>query len=115
MSDIGNKEIFASNLLYYMESSGKTRSEICDNLGIAYSTFSEWVSGRKYPRIDKIELLANYFGIQKSQLIERRNGESEQLSDVYFSLAKDAQDQGIDPDDIRLAIETIKNMRSRNN
>lgn len=72
MSDIGNKDVFAENLTYYMEKSGKTRSEICDSLGIAYSTFSEWVKGRKYPRIDKIEMLANYFGILKSQLIEKR-------------------------------------------
>lgn len=70
MSDIGNKDVFAKNLSYYIEKSGKTRGEICEDLGIAYSTFSEWINGRKYPRIDKIEQLANYFGILKSQLIE---------------------------------------------
>lgn len=70
MSDIGNKDVFARNLSRYIKLSGKSRSEICEDLGIAYSTFSEWVNGNKYPRIDKIELLANYFGILKSQLIE---------------------------------------------
>lgn len=39
--------------------------------------------------------------------------ESEELDNVYFSLAKDAQQSGIDPDDIRLAIETIKSMKNR--
>ena len=39
--------------------------------------------------------------------------ESEELDNVYFSLAKDAQQNGIDPDDIRLAIETIKSMKNR--
>ena len=70
MSDIGNKDVFAKNLSYYVDKSGKTRGEICEELGIAYSTFSEWMNARKYPRIDKIELLANYFGIKKSKLIE---------------------------------------------
>lgn len=70
MSDIGNKDVFAKNLSYYVDRSGKTRSEICEELGIAYSTFSEWMNARKYPRIDKIEQLASYFGILKSQLIE---------------------------------------------
>lgn len=70
MSDIGNKDVFAKNLSHYVEQSGKTRGEICEDLGIVYSTFSEWINARKYPRIDKIELLANYFGIKKSQLIE---------------------------------------------
>lgn len=70
MSDIGNKDVFAKNLSYYVDKSGKKRGEICEELGIAYSTFSEWMNARKYPRIDKIELLANYFGIKKSKLIE---------------------------------------------
>lgn len=77
MSDIGNKDVFAKNLSYYVEKSGKSRGDICEELGIAYSTFSEWINGRKYPRIDKIELLANYFGILKSKLIESASTEEQ--------------------------------------
>lgn len=70
MSNLGNKEVFSKNLRYYIEKSEKDRTEICTTLGLKYSTFTEWVNGNKYPRIDKIEMLANYFGIQKSDLIE---------------------------------------------
>lgn len=70
MSDLGNKEIFAKNLRYYMEKNKKDRNNICNLLGFKYSTFSDWYNGNKYPRIDKIEILANYFGIEKSDLIE---------------------------------------------
>lgn len=70
MSDLGNKEIFAQNLKYYMELNRKDRYEICNILGFKYSTFSEWCNANKYPRIDKIEMLANYFNISKSDLIE---------------------------------------------
>lgn len=73
MSDLGNKAIMAENIKYYMEKKNKTRNEICDDLGIKYTTFSDWVNGKKYPRIDKIEMLANYFGIEKSDLVEKRN------------------------------------------
>ena len=48
----------------------KTRQEMCDALGVKYTTFTDWVTGNSYPRIDKIELMANYFGIEKSDLIE---------------------------------------------
>lgn len=41
----------------------------------SYSTFSEWVNGAKYPRIDKVEMPANYFGIKKSDLIEEDHPE----------------------------------------
>ena len=70
MSSLGNKEVFAKNLSYYVNRSGKDQKVIAETLGIAASTFNEWVKGKKYPRIDKIEMLANYFGILKSDLIE---------------------------------------------
>lgn len=72
MSDLGNKEIFANNLKYYMMINNKDRNDVCRDLEIPYSTFTDWVNGNIYPRIDKIQLLANYFGIQKSDLVENK-------------------------------------------
>lgn len=73
MSDLGNKAIMAENIKHYMEISNKSRNDMCEALGLKYSTFTDWVNGKKYPRIDKIELMANYFGIEKSDLVEKRN------------------------------------------
>lgn len=73
MIDKSNKEIFSNNLKFFMQQRNKTRKEICDDLNIKYTTFADWYNGNKYPRIDKIELLAKYFGIQKSDLIEEKN------------------------------------------
>lgn len=72
MSDLGNKKIFAKNLKYYMDLKNISRNEICDKLDIKYATFSDWINAKKYPRIDKIEQLANYFDILKSDLIENK-------------------------------------------
>ena len=73
MSDIGNKEIFARNLTYYVERSGKQQKEIAEIIGVSTSTFNDWAKGKKYPRIGKIEKLAGYFGILKSDLIEDKS------------------------------------------
>lgn len=73
MSGLGNKEIMAKNIQYYMALNNKTRQEMCSALGVKYTTFTDWVKGNVYPRIDKIELMANYFGIEKSDLVEERN------------------------------------------
>ncbi len=67
-----NKNIFAKNLKKYMELNGKSRREVSETLGVSYYTFSDWVNGKKYPRMDKVERLANYFGIKKSDLIEEK-------------------------------------------
>lgn len=72
MSNLGNKKIMAKNIQYYMDLNKKTRNDMCDALGVKYTTFTDWVKGNTYPRIDKIELMANYFGIQKSDLVEER-------------------------------------------
>ncbi len=73
MSDLGNKEIFSKNLRYYMDINQKTRNDICEDLNLKYTTLTDWYNGNIYPRIDKIELLANYFNIKKSDLIENKD------------------------------------------
>ena len=73
MSNLGNKETFAKNLTYYIDKHGKEQKEIAEAIDVAPSTFNAWVKAKKYPRIDKIELLAKYFGILKSDLIEEHN------------------------------------------
>ena len=75
MSGIGNKDIFAKNLAYYLNKCGRDQREVAASIGVAPSTFNEWMKGKKYPRIDKIEMLANYFRIFKSDLIEDRTEE----------------------------------------
>lgn len=72
MSAIGNKEIFSKNLKYYIEKCGKDRRELAEIWGFPYSTLSEWINAKKYPRIDRIEIMADYFGILKSDLIEEK-------------------------------------------
>lgn len=71
MSDLGNKAIMAENIQRLMGSRGIDRNKICADLGLKYTTFTDWVKGNTYPRIDKIELLANYFGVPKSELVEK--------------------------------------------
>lgn len=72
MSSLGNKEIMANNIRFYLSQNGISQTEICQTLGFSMSTFSDWVHARTYPRIDKIELMSNYFGIEKSDLVEER-------------------------------------------
>ena len=73
LSSIGNKEIFAQNLNRYLNRFGVDQKIVAESVGVAPSTFNEWTKGKKYPRIDKIEMLAQYFGILKSDLIEEYN------------------------------------------
>lgn len=88
MSGLGNKEIFSRNLRALMDQAGKDRNRVCDDLGFKYSTFNDWYNGNKYPRIDKIEMLSNYFGVMKSDLIEDKQSLPSNAIPVDFSHLK---------------------------
>lgn len=79
MSNIGNKETMAKNLSYFLEKSGMTQKEMAEIVGVAASTFNDWMRAKKYPRIDKIEIMANHWGILKSDLIEEKTEEHREM------------------------------------
>ena len=78
---VWSKEVFAQNLRKYMDSKGITQKELAEIIGVSAPTMNEWLMAKKYPRIDKIEKLADYFGILKSDLIEAK-------SEEYFKIQK---------------------------
>lgn len=84
---LGNKEIMARNIQYYMRRNRKNATEVCRALGIKQNTFSNWVNGKIYPRIDKIEMLANYFGVSKADLVEEH---SRYLDRIGFNQEREA-------------------------
>lgn len=71
-----------------MSVNGKTRQDMCRDLGFQYTTFVDWEKGVTYPRIDKIEMMANYFGIEKSDLIEQRKEKEESLDSIWAEQAQ---------------------------
>ena len=70
MNTNDNKQIMARNIKYFMDKKGVTNQQLCDALDFKYTTFMDWIKGVTYPRIGKVEAMANYFGCEKSDLIE---------------------------------------------
>ena len=82
-----SKEVFAKNLNYYMEKANKNQKEMAAIVGVSAPTFNEWMKAKKFPRIDKIEKLAQYFGILKSDLIEEKTEERREMQQKNSTLA----------------------------
>lgn len=91
MEGLGNKAIMARNIQRLMDKAGKTRLQVCEDLGFKYTTFTDWVNGNTYPRIDKIEMMANYFGVSKADLVEDVT-DGEQRQARLEELAKEIAD-----------------------
>ena len=102
-----SKEIFAKNLAYYIEISGKTQREVANIIGVSAPTMSDWVNGKIFPRIDKIEMLANYFGILKSDLLENKTKDQKnEKQKMYEKMWADAVG------DIELTVDEIEKLIS---
>lgn len=128
MSDEEQKRIFAENLRYYLDQHGYTQIEVAEKIGVSQQRFSSWCAGRAIPRMDKIQALADFFGIPKSYLIDERshtpsssyyvNPETARIAQqiyddpdlrVLFDAAED-----VSPESIRLAAEMLRRMKETN-
>lgn len=67
------KEILSKNLKNLLERKGKTQTDMAKDLDLKESTVSSWMNAAKYPRRDKIELLADYFGVMPSDITEDKS------------------------------------------
>ena len=124
MNDNRNKEIMARNIKRYMDMKGVTNQQLCDALDFKYTTFMDWIKGVTYPRIGKVEAMANYFGCEKSDLIEEKlTEEKEKDNDIlaniivrmrtdekYFSVVESLYD--MDPSQIDAVSQMIQTLKA---
>lgn len=82
------KRLFSINLKRIMLENGKTQSDIVKDLSFRQATVSDWLNGKKYPRMDKIEMLAQYFRISIDELISVSKQEKISLSSLELALIK---------------------------
>lgn len=77
-------------------------------LGLGNGTISRW--SKSAPNTDKLQKVADFFNVSMDYLLGRSEKDDE-LAGVYFNFAKEAQESGVDPDDIKLALETIRKIK----
>lgn len=120
MSNIGNRETMAKNLKYYLNKTGRTQKEASEVVGVAASTFNDWMKAKKYPRIDKIEILADYFGVMKSDLIEEKVQKNNdvivdivtklRVDEAYLSVCKVLAD--FTPEELNAALKMLDTLQA---
>jgi transcriptional regulator with XRE-family HTH domain len=66
------KELFSKNLVEQLLAKGETQASMARYMKISSATASDWCNGRKMPRVDKIQALCNWLGIELSELLEEK-------------------------------------------
>ena len=82
------KEIFSKNLNLLMEINNVSRRELSSSIGVSYFTVTSWCNGTKYPRMDKVEILARFFGCSKSDLVEYKSKEQREVEALNKELTQ---------------------------
>lgn len=93
------------------EDKGYMQRDVAAKLGIAPNTLSGYERDLRNPDSAILVKLADFYSVTTDYLLGKKEIE---LSNIYLSLAKEAEENGIEPGDIKLAIETIKRLRGGN-
>lgn len=86
------QKIFSRNLKYFMEINNKSQVDIINDLGFDKSAVSTWCNGTRLPRMDKVDALAKYFHIKRSELIEEMSPDSPSTTSMSPKLSLDHEE-----------------------
>lgn len=70
MADEELRRQFSRRLSYYLSLNGYNQADMARRMGVSTATAAKWCTGQSIPRIDKIQSLCNWLGIEKSQLLD---------------------------------------------
>lgn len=88
MADDEQKRIFAKNLNMYISLNQKQQKEVAEAIGEKPTTLNMWCSGKSFPGLGKIQKLADYFRIGKSDLTDEKETDAEmELTDLLMKIA----------------------------
>lgn len=107
MSEESYQKIFSKNLNYYMALNDKSQTDLVNDLGFNKSAVSTWCNGTRLPRMEKVEILARYFNINRSDLIEEKKSETGYY--LNEETAKLAQEM-FEDEDMRSLFDMKRNM-----
>ena len=91
------------------EARGETLASLERKMDFGNGTIRRW--GDTTPSGDKLAKVADFFHVSVDYLLGRESPGENTLDGVYLRFAKQAQENGISPSDIQLAIDTIKKLR----
>lgn len=77
----------AKNLNYFLEKRGFTQADLARKLNVSTATACNWCKGIKMPRMDKIDIICEFLGIERSDLMEEKEPQAVPVSSLEVMLA----------------------------
>lgn len=99
-----------------------TAYRVSKDTGVTQTTLSDWKTGRATPRMATLKKIADYFkvsldwltGNSECRSVANIQNNGEQLTGIYFKLGKEAQELGLDEEDIENILNLYRKHRKNN-
>ena len=78
MNESAFNNSFAQNLKFYLKQANMTQADLAEYMNVSTASISNWCTGNKIPRMDKVDKLCELFDINRSDLIEDKDTEHKQ-------------------------------------
>ena len=116
------KLAFARNLKTLMESHECNQEDIARICGVSQQTVSDWLTGKKYPRMDKVQAILDYFNIPMTSLVNDGKAPAYYIDPETALLAQELKNRpefrvmfdstkDLDPESIKKIVDFIKYQR----
>ncbi|MDY2725795.1 MAG: helix-turn-helix transcriptional regulator [Anaerostipes faecalis] len=129
MSEKELNKIIAHNISKQLEIHNRSQLDLADYMNVSQATVSNWCRGEKMPRMKKIDMICDYFGINRSDLMEEKTDESNKNYYTNPETAKVAQEifenkdlrllfdaaRDAEPDDLKLVHDMLLRMKRSEN
>lgn len=103
------KDTLSKNLKNLLHKHGKTQTDMAKDLNISESTVSSWMKSVKYPRRDKIEKMADYFGVLPSDITDDKSNKP--MTTAFHLDGKDLTKEELE--DVQKYIDFIREKRNK--
>lgn len=101
---------------------GLSQSDIGKIVGVSDKAVSTWENDISEPKIKTIQILADYFGIKKSDLVEERDTPFADKDTMYYAMELKENPEmqalfyaakGVSKDDLEMAIKMIEHFKKK--
>lgn len=92
MTDLRERDfntIFAINLNRLLSDHNISQRDLANRLGVSPQSVSNWCSGKKTPRMDKVDKICHMFGIRRDDLTTDRSTQKKELPESSSSEISD--------------------------
>lgn len=102
-----------------------TATDVSRETGIPRSIFTDWKKGRSKPKADKLQKIADYFGVSIEYLTTGEQPEQYYLNDETAQIAQEIFEdpdlhalfdaaRGAKPEDMRMAADMLRRFKETN-